>query len=83
MKKKDELKINMKKFILMMKHKENIKITKIRMDNAGENLDFKAMAELEFPWIKFEMTSPGTPQQNGKVERKFATLFGYATSMLN
>ena len=27
--------------------------------------------------------SPGTPQQNGKVERKVATLFGYARSMMN
>jgi transposase InsO family protein len=24
----------------------------------------------------FEFTAPGTPQQNGKVERSFATLFG-------
>lgn len=53
------------------------------MDNAGENLDFKKVAELEFPWIDFELTSPGTPQQNGKAERKFATLFRYAKAMLN
>ena len=53
------------------------------MDKAGENLDFKSMAEEEFPWIEFELTSPGTPQQNGRVERKFATLFGYARAMLN
>jgi transposase InsO family protein len=33
--------------------------------------------------IKFEFTAPGTPQQNGKVERAFATLFGKTRSMLN
>jgi transposase InsO family protein len=26
--------------------------------------------------IMFEFTAPGTPQQNGLVERAFATLFG-------
>ena len=33
--------------------------------------------------IKFEYTSPGSPQQNGKCERKFATLYGKVRSMLN
>jgi hypothetical protein len=33
--------------------------------------------------IKFEFTGPGTPQQNGKVERAFATLFRKTRSMLN
>jgi transposase InsO family protein len=26
-------------------------------------------------YIKFEYTAPNTPQQNGKIERKFATLY--------
>ena len=33
--------------------------------------------------IEFEFTAPGTPQQNGVVECKFATLFGRARAMLN
>ena len=33
--------------------------------------------------IQFEYTAPGTPQQNGRVERKFATLFGRVRAMLN
>jgi transposase InsO family protein len=33
--------------------------------------------------INFEFTAPGTPQQNGIVERAFATLFGKTRSMLN
>ena len=33
--------------------------------------------------IKFEYTSPVSPQKNGKCERKFATLYGKVSSMLN
>jgi hypothetical protein len=33
--------------------------------------------------ITFEYTAPGTPQQNGKIERKFATLNGKCRAMLN
>ena len=31
---------------------------------------------------KFEYTAVGTPQQNGRVERKFATLYGRVRSMM-
>lgn len=33
--------------------------------------------------ITFEYTAPGTPQQNGVVERAFATLMGRARAMMN
>ena len=33
--------------------------------------------------IKFEYTAVGTPQHNGRVERKFATLYGRIRSMMN
>jgi hypothetical protein len=33
--------------------------------------------------INLEFTAPNTPQQNGKVERKFQTLYGKVRSMLN
>ena len=33
--------------------------------------------------IIFEYTAVNTPQQNGRVERKFATLFGRVRAMLN
>ena len=42
-----------------------------------ELLDDKGMG------IKFEYTAVDTPQQNGKVERKFATLYGKVRSALN
>ena len=56
----------------------------IRCDNAGENLKFKENADAdENLELTFEFTAPGTPQQNGKIERKFATLFGRTIGMLN
>ena len=33
--------------------------------------------------IIFEYTAPGTPQQNGVVERAFATVMGHARAMMN
>jgi transposase InsO family protein len=33
--------------------------------------------------IKFDFTAPGTPQENGKVERAFVSLFDITRSMLN
>ena len=36
-----------------------------------------------YPKISFEFTAPNTPQQNGKVERAFATLYGRVRSMMN
>jgi hypothetical protein len=33
--------------------------------------------------VKFEFSSPQTPQRNGKVERKFQTFFGRIRAMLN
>jgi hypothetical protein len=34
-------------------------------------------------YIRFEYTAPNTPQKHGKIERKFATLFGKIRSVLN
>ena len=83
LKTKDELAEKVVNFIkdLMMRNK--IKIECIRLDNAGENKSLNNLCLKEGLGIKFEWTAPGTPQQNGKVERKFATLFGYARAMLN
>jgi hypothetical protein len=33
--------------------------------------------------VQFEYTAPDTPQQNGKIERKFATLYGKTRAMMN
>jgi hypothetical protein len=65
-------------------HKEiKLNVKSIRLDNSGEKESFHQMIiKSEFN-IKFELTAPGTPQQNGKVECAFATLFGKTRSMLN
>ena len=55
----------------------------IRCDNAGENRKLKETLDLEGFNIKFEFTEPYTPQQNGVVERAFATLYGRVRAMLN
>ena len=60
-----------------------IKTVFLRCDNAGENKSFQKEITNDKPKIKFEFTSPKTPQQNGVVERAFATLKGRVRSMLN
>ena len=50
-------------------------VKKIRCDNAGENIKFQKECVLKGWNVTFEFTSPSTPQQNGRVERKFATIY--------
>ena len=52
----------------------------IRCDNAGENKVLERESELG---ILFEYTAPGTPQQNGVVERAFVMVMGRARAMMN
>ena len=68
----------------MFKKLENdydVKIMKVRCDNVGENVLLeKECIDIKMK-IKFEYTSPRTPQQNGQIERKFATLYGRVRAM--
>jgi hypothetical protein len=52
-------------------------------DNAGENKALEKECQAQGLGIQFEYTAPGTPQHNGRVELKFATLYGRVRSMLN
>ena len=54
----------------------------IRCDNAGENKKMEEMCIDQDLGIKFEYTAVRTPQQNGRVERKFATLYGRIRPMM-
>ena len=47
----------------------------IRCDNAGENKTCEEKCKEEGLDVIFKYTAPSTPQQNGKVERSFATLY--------
>jgi len=59
----------------------NVKV--IRCDNAGENISLKQKCEALGLGINFEFTARNTPQQNGRIERKFVTLYGRVRSMMN
>jgi len=61
---------------------ENKEIKYIRCDNSGENTKLREEIETEGYNIVFEFTAPDTPQQNGIVERAFATLYGRVRAML-
>jgi hypothetical protein len=73
------------KFIKELKTKLGIgvEVMTLRLDNAGENKGLENLCTAEGLNIKFEYISPGTPQYNGHVERKFATLYGKICSVLN
>jgi transposase InsO family protein len=59
---------------IQAKHKKNVKY--IRCDNAGENSSRETLLHKEGLGITFEYSARSTPQQNGKVEQAFATLYG-------
>ena len=56
----------------------------IRCDDAPENKQLeKALTKAGFGNIQFEYTTPGTPQYNGRIERRFATLYSRVRALLN
>ena len=61
----------------------DIKVQTLRCDNAGENKFTQTCCKDAGLGVKFEFTAPNTPQQNGRVERKFATLYGRIRAMMN
>ena len=83
LKKKSELGKVMCSFIKKQKNNYEVSIETLRCDNAGENVKFKKLAEEEGLGVQFEFTAPYTPQQNGSVERSFATSFGRIRAMMN
>ena len=51
------------------------KVYKLRLDNEGENWELEDKCLKHILGIKFEYTTPNTPQHNGVVERKFQSLY--------
>ena len=80
---KNEMVGEVAEFIKKLKVKSPESARFLRMDNAKENVYLKARLEKEGVDITIELSSPNTPQQNGQVERSFATLWGRVRSMLN
>jgi hypothetical protein len=56
--------------------KTNHRVKYIRCDDAGENRKAAELYIKEGLNVQFEFTPPGTPQRNGRIERKFATYYG-------
>ncbi len=54
----------------------------IRCDNAGENITLQKELNNEGSNIQFKFTARQTPQQNRKVERAFATLYGQMRAVM-
>ena len=69
--------------LIELRDKNNKAARIIRCDNAGENKSLEQNCKKEGLVIAFEYTAPGTPQQNGVVERAFATLYGRVRAMMN
>ena len=82
-KKKSETADKIISLIKDLKSKHGIVVRFVRCDNLGENVALQRTCEKEGLGLQFELTTPGTPQQNGKVERKFATLYGRMCVMLH
>jgi hypothetical protein len=70
-------------FVVSLRNKNKELVRFIRVDNAGENKAVKASLEKEGQSVAFEFSSPNTPEQNGQMERSFATLRGRVRAMLN
>jgi hypothetical protein len=80
---KNELSVVMMYFVREMKSK-GTPLQFICLDNAGENKGLRDKARKNgYGDIHFEYTAPGTPKQNGVVERAFPTLLGRMRSMMN
>ena len=65
-----------------MAKKHRIEIKRIRLDNSGENKILQKECDKQNLGIIFELTAPGTPQQNSIAERRIPTLMGRARAML-
>ncbi|MEM7375749.1 MAG: hypothetical protein AAF587_44560, partial [Bacteroidota bacterium] len=80
--KKSNLPDEMFRFLMKLKG-ENYNVKYIRLDNAGENLALQRLVDKKGLGITFEYTAPHTPEQNGIVERAFATLYNRGRAMMS
>ena len=81
LKQKSETKDAVMKYLGFLKAR-GVRIETIRCDNAWENKKLEEALNKDGWGIKFEYTAPNTPQQNGIVERAFASLYSRARSMM-
>ena len=70
-------------FVQQLKQKNGIQVKSIRADNAGENKKLETALVNANLGAQFEYTASRSPQQNGAVERSFATLYGRVRAMFH
>ena len=81
---KSDLPLTMLDWTTGEEKKGSMVVRKYRCDNAPEHYTFQTLAKSKFKTHKtFQFTAPHTPEHNGRVERKYATLFGKVRAMLN
>ncbi len=84
MKSKSEMKNMVIDLIKELHDKNQIKVEKIHCNNLGKNRSLQQQAaKQDRLGITFKFTARKMPQQNGRIEQKFATLFGHVRAMLN
>jgi hypothetical protein len=83
MPKKSDLSQRVVNMVKQLKAQYGKTVKFIRLDDSGENKALESLCQKEGLGIQFEFTGPGTPQYNGRVERKFATLYAQVQTMLN
>eukprot|EP00253_Pinus_taeda_P030310 PITA_30310 len=83
MQKKDQTFLNFCEFKALTEKESRRKIKALQSDNGGEYVSqqFKDFYALE--GIKWELTTPHNPQQNGVVERNNRSIMGAARAMLH
>jgi hypothetical protein len=84
LKTKSDLPEIMLTWLLQFQKDNSLTVKYIRCDNSGENIRLQSLLhEDKALTVRFELTAPYTPEQNGMVERKYATLYGKVRAMLN
>jgi hypothetical protein len=84
LKAKRDLPETMVNWLRLLKKELSLNVKCICLYNSGENTAFHKFVQYKSEYnIKFEFIAPGTPQQNGKVERAFVTLYCKTLCMLN
>jgi transposase InsO family protein len=73
----------LKRFLRWTQNEYGLRIKKIRRDNGTEFKNSQIEGFLEEDGIKYEFSSPYTPQQNSIVERKNRTLLDMARTMFD
>jgi hypothetical protein len=81
LKRKSETALTIVNYVIDIEKRFKRVVKYIRCDDAGENRALEKACINAGLGIQFEYTAPGTPQRNGRVERKFATLYGRVRAM--